>query len=115
MTLDTTANTATAAGVSQFSDWTLVAAAAPTAAAASISGRVFSAQGRALSGAKVVLTDLSGNTRLARTNPFGYFQLLDIPSGSNYLVTIEHKQHRFMTEVINVGDDLTGLRFVALP
>ena len=88
---------------------------APTAAAASVSGRILTTEGRGVANASVILTDTEGNVRVARTNAFGHFQLSDISAGANYTVTINHKQHRFAPALISVGEDLSDLLFIALP
>ncbi len=114
-TIDTNANTALANGISDFSDWVLVAPMAPTAASVTIGGRVLSFDGRAVFGASVQMTDESGIIRLARTNPFGYFRFYDVEAGSSYIFDVSHKRHLFTPQVVNVTDDFDSLRFVSLP
>ena len=87
----------------------------PTAAPATISGRVVTAANRGLGQAFVTLTDSNGAKRTATTNPFGYFRLTDIAAGINYAVTIQHKTQGFAPQVISVNNDLTDLQFIALP
>ena len=114
-TIDAAANTATATNISQFSDWTLVAPAAPTASGASVSGRIFSAEGRGISAATIIMTDVSGIERTARTNQFGYFRFEEIESGNTYVVNVSHKRYFFAPQVVNVSENLSDLNFTAFP
>jgi hypothetical protein len=61
------------------------------------------------------LTDSSGSTRTALSNPFGYYRFEDVEVGQMYVLSIEHKRHLFdpNTLVINVADEMTNLNFVA--
>jgi len=90
---------------------------APTAANASISGRVLTAEGSGVRNAIVQLTDQQGNVRSVRTSSFGYYRFDDVPSGETYLLSVVSKRFQFAnpTRLISVVDDLTGEDFVALP
>lgn len=114
--IDTVANTATTvAGISTFSDWLLVAPLGPTAASAKVGGRVTSTYGRGVFGATIVMTDQSGQTFTARTNPFGYYRFYDVAAGNTYVVDVRHKQFSFAPKVISVANDLEELNFTSLP
>jgi hypothetical protein len=67
---------------------------APTAAGATISGRVLTNEGYGIGGATVSLSggDFSQQLR-ARTNPFGYYTFENIPVGLTYILTVGSKQH----------------------
>lgn len=83
---------------------------APTAASASISGRVSSSgKGRGVSRAIVHLTDQNGNIRTARTNQFGYFRFDDLEVGQTVILNTFHKQYQFDTQVLTLNDSITGL------
>lgn len=87
----------------------------PTAAAVSVTGRVFGGNGkRGLANAFVKMTDFSGITRTARTNAFGYFRFADVEAGQTYVFSILAKRYRFQAQVINVNNDLTSIEFVPL-
>ncbi|MEP7212686.1 MAG: carboxypeptidase regulatory-like domain-containing protein [Acidobacteriota bacterium] len=86
---------------------------APTAAAVSVSGRVLSSEGTGLMNASVTMTDSSGTTRTARTNPFGYFRFFEIRAGQTYIVGIMSKRSSFAPQVVRVMEDLTELNFSA--
>lgn len=87
----------------------------PTAASISISGRVLAANGRGIANAVVTLTTPSGETRAARTNPFGYYRFNDLTVGQTVTVTGVSKRFQFAPQIINLSEDLIGLNFVAAP
>ena len=92
-------------------------ALAPTAAGVSISGRVLDATGRGIALARLSLTDSSGNTRTALSNPFGYYSFEDVEVGQHYVLSIGHKRYVFdpSVRVINVVDEILDLDFIASP
>lgn len=111
--VDTVANTGSVSGVTNFSDWTIAEQIAPTAANASVSGRVTGPDGTGVSRATVTMTDLAGQPRTAVTNAFGYYLLTDVPTGATYTFVVSAKGYRFGEPVIRtIGDDLTGLDFI---
>lgn len=84
-----------------------------TAASASISGRVLSADGRAIFGATVAIEDQEGRRQIARTNPFGYFTFGDLAAGRSYMLSAGAKGFRFSTRAITLTDSVDGLNFIA--
>ncbi len=90
-------------------------ASAPTAADATLAGRVTSANGRAVSGARVLLNNGSGEIRTATTNPFGYYRFDGIEAGRTVVVSISSKRYRFSNpvQVINLGDNAFDVNFVS--
>lgn len=89
--------------------------APPTSATASIGGRILSSDGkngRGVSGATVKLTDMSGNTRMVRTNSFGYYNFEDVDTGEIYIIDVRHKSFQFTPQVINLLEDMTDLNFL---
>lgn len=87
---------------------------APTAASASISGRVSTNAGRGIFNAKVRVTDAStGEVRTAQTNSFGYFSLSELPVGSTYIVETQAKNYQFNSQVITLFEDITELNIIA--
>ncbi len=89
---------------------------APTAAMASVSGRVLSGfdSRRGVANATITMTDAAGVTRFARTNAFGYFRLEDVATGQTYLFDVSAKRYQFQTQVVNVNNELTDLNFTPL-
>ena len=84
------------------------------AANASVSGRVTTSGGRAVMNAIVVMTDINGSTRTARTNPFGFYRFDEVETGQTYFFNVKSKSYSFATQVVTVTDDLTELNFTAL-
>ena len=86
----------------------------PTAAAASILGRVM-ANKRGLANARVILTGTGGTTRTVTTNSFGYFTITDVETGATYIVSVSAKRYVFVPQIFTVTADLTGLTFTGQP
>jgi hypothetical protein len=86
---------------------------APTAASATISGKVLSPSGRGVSSAFVHITDQDGNIRTTRTNNFGYFTFEDIEVGQTLIFNVYNKRFQFNTQVINFDESITNLRIIA--
>jgi len=100
---------------SEFSDAVAVTSGpgAPTAAAVSVGGRVTKSTGRALARARVELTGSSGQTRVAFTNGFGYFNFTDVVAGQTYVVSAARKGYQFEPVVVTVNNSISDLNFTA--
>jgi hypothetical protein len=89
---------------------------APTAANASISGKVTNEFGRGAARVGVTLTTLSTGTRVTTTtNIFGYYQFEDLPSGELYMVSVdENKRYVFdnPSQTFQLNENLTSVNFV---
>lgn len=96
-------------------DVTVAFTAAPTAAAASVSGQVLDVSGRGLSGARVTLSDNLSRGLTVTTNPFGYFTFTDVRAGQNYVISVSAKNRVFQnpTRIISVEDAITDIIFRA--
>lgn len=91
-------------------------AAAPTSAPVTVGGRVVNFYGRGVSRARVTLTDGSGATRSATTNPFGYYRFDEVAAGQTYILNAARKGFQFAApQVLFVSEDLMEINFVALP
>lgn len=90
-------------------------ASGPTAADVTLAGRVTTADGRGVSRARLVLTEESGQTRTATTNPFGYYRFEAIEAGQAVVVSISSKRYRFNdpVRIISLGDSAFNVNFVA--
>ncbi|MCY7346654.1 MAG: carboxypeptidase-like regulatory domain-containing protein, partial [Pyrinomonadaceae bacterium] len=110
-TIDTTANTATVNGVSQFSDWTL-AALAPTAAAVSISGRVITPPDFRLSNTLVTLTDSQGVSRTVLTGKFGSFRFNEVAAGETCILRASSRGYTFAPQIISPTENISGITFI---
>ena len=86
-----------------------------TAAGASVSGRVFTPNGRGLTGAVVILTDADGATRTARTGAFGYYRFEDVEAGQTYIFDVRSKRYQFKPQIVSLTEDLDELNFYAQP
>lgn len=87
----------------------------PTAALDSISGRVTTQNGAAISGALLTLADSHGVSRSARTNAFGFYRFENLAVGEIYVLSVMAKNIRFQnpTRVIFLGDEITDVHFIA--
>ena len=113
-TLDTTANTVKATGISSFSDWT-AGILAPLAAGVTVSGRVVTSDGRGVRNAVVTMTDPQGGVRRAVTGSFGYYRFADVQAGETYVVAVSSKRYQFTPRVLSVTDELSNVDFIAEP
>jgi hypothetical protein len=111
--IDGTANTFTVNNVEAYSDWTAGEPLAPTAANATVSGRVTDILGNGISGVRVQMQDQIGNVVEAITNPFGFYAFTDVQVGQTYVLSPAHKRYAFPPRFINVLDDLTAVDFIA--
>ena len=88
----------------------------PTAAPASILGRVMNSYGRGVYGARVMLFDVStGTAKYSITNTFGYYRFDDLPVGDLYELSVAHKRYKFSNSSLpfTLEADLMGMDFVA--
>jgi hypothetical protein len=82
----------------------------PTAASASVSGRLLASNGRGLSNAIVSLTKTSnGENFTARTGNFGYFSFEDLQAGETYVIQVNSKRYHFDSRTFTLNEDLTDL------
>jgi hypothetical protein len=86
---------------------------APTAASASVSGRILTADGRGVSNAVVTITDSSGVARRVITGPFGYYRFDDVRVGETYVLDVTAKRYQFTPRTVSVLDELTDVDFIA--
>ena len=91
---------------------------APSAATASVSGRILAANGSGIRNVIITLTRAStGEIRLARSSSFGYYQFNEIPVGESYILTVSAKKFSFNpnTRLLTILEELTEVDFTALP
>lgn len=84
---------------------------APTAANASVSGRVILPFGGGLTRARVTLTDSQGNSRSVFTGKFGRFNFDEVATGATYIVSVSARRYNFAPQVITVSEDISELTF----
>jgi hypothetical protein len=83
--VDFAGNQATVNGVTNFSDWTLGTVSAPTAAPATISGRITTTSGAPLAGVTMRLE--GGRTAMTITDANGNYRFVNVPVEQFYTVT----------------------------
>jgi len=89
--------------------------AAPTAAPATISGRVIGSNGRGLKNVVLELFDANtGETRVATTNTFGYYTFTNVSTTHFYVVSAYAKRYSFTPDSrsFSLSGDVTGMDFV---
>lgn len=111
-TLNTTANTMTASGITSFSDWA-IGNLAPTAAGVSVSGRILTSGRNGIRNAVVTLTDQAGITRSAITSAFGYYRFDDIAAGQTVVISVASKRYQFEPRAVDVSDNVIDLDLIA--
>jgi hypothetical protein len=84
-----------------------------TSATVGISGRVLTALGRGVFGARVTIESQNGESRTAITNPFGYYRFDNVTSGQSYVFSVKDKRHSFVPQVITVNEATTEFNFTA--
>lgn len=110
-------NTATATGVTNFSSWA-AGNLAPTAANASVEGRVATASGQGIRNAAVVISGGGlAEPRTVRTGQFGVYRFGDLPVGHTYIVSVVSDRFRFPVpaRVLALEENVTGFDFEADP
>lgn len=87
----------------------------PTAATASIGGRIMTSNGHGIRNAAVTITGPDGTTRTAVTGSFGFYRFEDLEVGETYVITVSAKKYSFAnpTRVISLNEDLNEENFVA--
>jgi Carboxypeptidase regulatory-like domain len=87
---------------------------APSAANASVRGRLISPFGRGLANAGVAITNTAtGEIRYARSNQLGYFNFQDLAVGNVYVVEVNSKRFVFNSQSFTLNEDLTDLVLTA--
>jgi trimeric autotransporter adhesin len=112
--INTTANTVLIKNISSFSDWTF-AQLVPTAASATISGKLVNQNGRGLRKVQVMLSGGQlTEPRIVSTDYFGKYQFDDVAVGQDYVVTPISGRYRFLPEsrVQSLTENLTNVDFI---
>jgi hypothetical protein len=89
-------------------------ALAPTAASASVRGRLLTPTGRGLMNAYVDLTNTNtGEVKRVRSTSLGYFNFQDLPTGNFYIISVSSKRYQFNTQSFTLEENLDGLVLTA--
>ncbi|HEY0427908.1 MAG TPA: M36 family metallopeptidase [Pyrinomonadaceae bacterium] len=83
----------------------------PLAASVSVGGRVTDDAGNPLANAQIRLSDNSGQTRIARSNPFGYYRFDDVSAGETYVLDVLSKRYTFQSQVVTPFEDMSEVNF----
>ena len=90
----------------------------PTAANATLGGRIMTADGNGVKNAIIVL---SGNhlpaPKMTRTGSLGYYSFDNLDTGESYIVTVNSKRYLFTapSRLVNLTDSVGDIDFVAEP
>jgi len=90
----------------------------PTAAPASVSGRVLDSFGNGIGGVRLSISDAqTGDTWSTISSPFGYYNIDGPEAGNFYVMTISSKRYSFAddTRTFTLNEDLVGFDWVANP
>jgi hypothetical protein len=91
---------------------------APSAAPATISGRVVDSFGNGIGGARLTVMDgTTGQVFSAISSPFGYYTVEGMEVDNFYVMSVSHKRYTFAddTRTFSLQDDISGVDFVANP
>ncbi len=61
----------------------------------------------------VTLTDTTGETRFAMTNPFGFYRFGEVSLGETYFLSVSHKRYQFAPQGLTLTGEVNGLNFIA--
>jgi CSLREA domain-containing protein len=81
--------------------------------ASTVKGQAINAGGRGIAGARVELRNGSGEVRYAITNPFGFFQFVNIDADQTYSLNCLHKWNAFGEQSVLVEEGTEYVKFVA--
>ncbi len=83
---------------------------APSAATATVRGRLVSTFNRSLANAGVSITNTAtGEVRYSRSNQLGYFNFQELEVGNIYVIEVNSKRFRFENYTFTLNEDLTDL------
>ncbi|MEO8648465.1 MAG: carboxypeptidase-like regulatory domain-containing protein [Acidobacteriota bacterium] len=88
----------------------------PSAADSNVQGRVVSAGGNGIGGARLTITNAATlEVTTALTNPFGFYTFEGLESGSIYFISVNHRRFTFNenTKLLTVNDSLSGVNFIS--
>ncbi|CAN5328199.1 hypothetical protein BH20ACI2_BH20ACI2_14790 [soil metagenome] len=85
-----------------------------TAADGVVSGRVITANGGGLRGARVTMVDSRGTAKAVMTSSLGYYRFDEVETGETYIIGVSSRRYRFSPRVVQVFDSLTEVDFVGI-
>ena len=78
----------------------------------SVSGRLLTEDGRAVSGTMVILTYPDQTFKAALSNPFGYYGFTDVPGGGPYTLSVSSKRYELRPKQVYISQNLTGVDLI---
>lgn len=84
-------------------------------ASVSVSGKVLTTDGNAISRATIVVSNTSGVVATAKTNSFGNYNFQNLAGGVNYTFQVQTKEYSFAPQTTTISQDLTNFNFTAQP
>ena len=88
---------------------------APTAAGTTVAGRVTQTNRKGIFRAVVVLTDRAGTVRSITTDFAGRFSFEAVDAQQTYILSVQHQEYDFASQVITPSSDLLNLSLVGIP
>jgi hypothetical protein len=86
----------------------------PTAASVPLSGRLLTASGRGVPYAHVTLMDERGETRMAISNPLGYYYFDNVDAGQTCIVSATAKGLVFVAQAVLVNGEVRDFNLIAI-
>ncbi len=88
---------------------------APTAATATIGGRIRTPDGRGIRNVRVTITSPNGQTQTVLSTSFGYYHFAGIPVGETYVISVAAKKYTFSqsSQIHTILDDTQDIDFIA--
>ena len=93
----------------------LITISGATAAGATVSGRVVTADGRGIRNVQLTMTSSNGETRTVNSTAAGNFRFTDAAAGEIYIFTVNSKRYKFTqsSQTRSVTGDVSDIEFVA--
>ncbi len=85
----------------------------PTAASASISGRLTTSFGRGVGNSRVTLTNSRGESRTTLATSLGFYRFNNVESGETYYISVASKRYQFTPQAVSVASDLSEVNLIA--
>src|SRR5262249_50411639 len=86
----------------------------PRAPGTNITGHVLRPNGPGVRHATLTITEVDGGTRWVRRRPFRDFTFEGVDPDRAYVIAVQSKRYRFTPRVVQAGDSLSGIDFVAI-
>jgi hypothetical protein len=85
----------------------------PSAASASIGGKLMTTMGRGVANTRVTLTGTNGAIRTTISNSFGYYRFTGLEIGQTYVLSVASKGYTFSPQAVSLVENITNLDLIA--